>query len=408
MNLLLIICGGISAYKSLDLIRDLKLNYSFNIETVLTESAENFITPLAISSLSEGNVFDRNSFFEQKNKILHIDISRRNDVILVFSATANFLSKVANGICDDLATTIVIASGQKVVFAPAMNPEMWNYPAIQRNIESLGKDGHKIVPPDNGLTACNELGQGRLASVSKIKESVLKRVFQRDTLLNKNILITSGPTWESIDPVRGITNKSSGKQGFYLYRAFERAGANVSIIAGGNHVGLEEMENVIRVQSAQEMHDRFMGSIERNRIDVAICVAAVADWKIENPENKKIKKSKNKFSIELIPTIDILKEIGNSSKKPPILIGFAAETNDIDENVRKKLEEKNADLIISNDVSNGQVFNSDYNTVTLFEKMGRKLVYKEMEKEQVSKIILDWVEERLTNKDQKNEQNEEK
>ena len=347
-KILLIICGGISAYKSLELIRLLK-KQDVEVKTILTKSAKEFVTPLSVASLSQGKVYDDLFNAENEAEMDHISLSRWADVILVVPATANTISKLSAGSSDDLASTVILASDKDIFLTPAMNVRMWEHPSTKQNLNKLKSYGYKIIGPEIGDMACGEFGEGKMTEPKDIFQTI-EAYFDE---LNKNqklkALVTAGPTNEYIDPVRFITNKSSGKQGYALAKSLAKRGFQTTLISGPTNLQIDSNINLIKVETADEM---FKATQENLPADVAIFSAAVADFKIKERKNEKMKKQEY-LNLELEKNIDILNYVSkHNSLRPKLVIGFAAETNDIQENAQKKLIEKNCDWIIANDVSN--------------------------------------------------------
>jgi len=364
-KVLLIISGGIAAYKSLELIRLLKKRGSF-VKIILTKNAKKFVTPLSVVSLSQEKVYE--DLFDHKNEseMDHISLSRWADLILVAPATANTLAKLSNGIADNLATTVVLASDKKVLLVPAMNVRMWEHPSNKEIIKKLNKFGYKFIGPEIGDMACGEYGEGKMTEPNNIINYIDK--YFQNIAENKKLkaLVTAGPTQEKIDPIRYLSNESSGKQGYEIARALNDNGFETTLISGPTNLNNIYGVKMIKVKTAEEM---YKATIETLPVDVAIFSAAVADWKMKNIENIKIKNKEN-FNLNLEANIDILKNISNhNSLRPKIVIGFAAETNNLVENSVAKLNEKNCDWIIANDVSNPSIgFSSDDNEITIFHK----------------------------------------
>ena len=393
-KILLIICGGISAYKSLELIRLFK-KQSVEVKTILTESAKKFITPLSVTSLSQEKVYDDLFKVENEAEMDHISLSRWADVVLVAPTTANTISKLSAGSSDDLASTVILASDKDIFLTPAMNVRMWEHPSTKQNLNKLRSYGYKIIGPDIGDMACGEFGEGKMTDPKDIFQTIESYFGE----LNKNhkfkALVTAGPTQEYIDPVRFITNKSSGKQGYALARSLVKRGFQTTLISGPTNLQIDDNINLIKVNTANEM---LKATQENLPVDVAIFSAAVADFKMKERENKKIKKHDN-LNLELIKNIDILNYISkHNSLRPKLVIGFAAETNDIQDNAQKKLIEKNCDWIIANDVSDNSIgFDSDFNEVSIFYKdkglKNEKLTKKK--KSVISEEIIDRVIEQL-------------
>ena len=391
-KILLIICGGISAYKSLEVIRSLKKNGA-QIKTILTKSAKEFITPLSISSLSKEKVYDDLFNAENEAEMDHISLSRWSDVILVAPATANTISKLSSGSAHDLASTVMLASDKDIFLTPAMNVRMWEHPSTKENINKLKNFGYKIIGPELGEMACGEFGEGKMTEPNEI----IKQIENYFTNLNKNkkfkALVTAGPTYEYIDPVRYITNKSSGKQGFELAKSLSRKGFKTTLISGPTNLKIEKDINFIKVETADQMFKATQNSLP---VDVAIFSAAVADFKIKKTKKQKIKKEEY-INLGLERNIDILNYVSkHNSLRPKLLIGFAAETNDIKNNAKKKLEEKNCDWIIANDVSNKSIgFESDFNEVMIFYK-NKKIKDEKLSMKKKSEIS-DEIIERVIN-----------
>ena len=393
-KILLIICGGISAYKSLELIRLLK-KQDVEVKTILTKSAKEFVTPLSVASLSQGKGYGDLFNSENEAEMDHISLSRWADVILVVPATANTISKLSAGSSDDLASTVILASNKDVFLTPAMNVRMWEHPSTKQNLNKLKSYGYKIIGPEIGDMACGEFGEGKMTEPKDIFQTI-KTYFGE---LNKNqklkALVTAGPTNEYIDPVRFITNKSSGKQGYALAEALVKRGFQTTLISGSTNLQINDGINLIKVETADEM---LKATQENLPADVAIFSAAVADFKVKEKNNEKIKKQEY-LNLELEKNIDILNYVSkHNSLRPKLVIGFAAETNDIQENAQKKLIEKNCDWIIANDVSNNSIgFDSDFNEVSIFYKdktiKNEKLNIKR--KSEISEEIIDRVIEQL-------------
>ena len=393
-KILLIICGGISAYKSLELIRLLKKRDS-KVKTILTKSAKEFVTPLSVASLSQEKVYD--DLFSAKNEaeMDHISLSRWADLIVVAPVTANTISKLSNGSSDDLASTVILASNKNVFLTPAMNVRMWEHASTKENLKKLKSYGYQIIGPEVGDMACGEFGEGKMTEPKEI----LKKIQIYFTNLNKNkkykALVTAGPTNEYIDPVRFITNRSSGKQGYALAKSLVKKGFRTTLISGPTDLKVDENINLIKVETADEM---LKATQDHLPTDVAIFSAAVSDFKVKDKKNYKIKKQDH-LNLELEKNYDILNYVSkHNSLRPKLVIGFAAETNDIEINAKKKLIEKNCDWIIANDVSNKSIgFDSDFNEVSIFyrnEKIkNEKLIMKK--KSEISDEIIDRVIEQL-------------
>ena len=386
-KILLIICGGIAAYKSLELIRLFK-KQNIEIKTILTKSAKEFVTPLSVASLSQGKVYDDLFDTENETEMDHISLSRWADLILIAPATANTISKLSSGSSDDLASTVVLASDKNVFLAPAMNVRMWEHPSTHKNISTLESYGYKIIGPDIGDMACGEFGEGKMSEPKDIFSNV-KIYFDQ---LNKNrklkALVTAGPTTEYIDPVRYITNKSSGKQGYALAKSLVSRGFQTTLISGPTNMQIDSNIDLVKVETADEM---FKATQKNLPVDVAIFSAAVADYKIKNYKDEKIKKTEN-LNLILEKNIDIISHVSKHNKlRPKLTIGFAAETNNLYENSLKKLEEKNCDWIIANDISNKEIgFDSDDNEVSIF--------YKDKSNEKLNKMSKSLIASEIVNR----------
>ena len=388
-KILLIICGGIAAYKSLEIIRILKKN-GVSIKTILTKSGAEFVTPLSITSLSQSKVYQDLFSLENEAEMDHISLSRWADLILIVPATANTISKLANGNTEDLASTVVLASNKKVFIAPAMNVRMWNHKSTKENINKLKTYNYKLIGPETGEMACGEYGEGKMSEPDVIINE-LEIYFKNIKKNNKlKAIVTAGPTREYIDPVRFITNKSSGKQGYEIAKSLSKKGFDTTLISGPTNLEVNDDINLIKIETAEEMFQSTLNSLPA---DVAVFSAAVSDYKAKEASSIKIKK-KDKLNLELEKNVDILNYVSNhNSLRPQLVVGFAAETNDLEYYAKKKLIEKNCDWIIANNISNKKIgFDSDFNEVSIFYKNKKidKLQYKpksEISDEIVEKII---------------------
>ncbi len=393
-KILFIICGGISAYKGLETIRLLKKNGA-EIKTILTSSAKEFVTPLSVASLSQGKVYSDLFSLENETEMDHISLSRWADVVIVAPITANTISKLAQGTTDDLASTVILASNKQIYLAPAMNVRMWEHTSTKINLKKLKDFGYKFIGPEIGDMACGEYGEGKMSEPLKIADELNQ--FFLNQIQNKKFkaLVTAGPTNEYIDPVRFITNKSSGKQGYELAKCLSKKGFDTTLISGPSNLEVEKDIKLIKVETADEM---FAATQKNLPVDVAIFSAAVSDFKVKNKSKKKIKKEEA-LNLNLEKNIDILNYISNhNSMRPEIVIGFAAETNEVLKNAEEKLNKKNCDWIISNDVSKKNIgFNSDYNEVTIHYKnkslKSEVLPYKR--KSEISDEIVDRIIDQL-------------
>ena len=368
-KILFIICGGISAYKSLETIRLFKKENA-DIKTILTKSAKEFVTPLSIASLSQGRVYDDLFSIENETEMDHIALSRWADAIIVVPATANTISKFCSGSSEDLASSVVLASNKQIFLVPAMNVRMWEHKSTKENLKKLKNFGYKLIGPKIGDMACGEYGMGKMSDPTEIFNEI--KSFLNIISINKKMraLVTAGPTHEYIDSVRYISNKSSGKQGFELAKSLLKRGFNTTLISGPSNLEIDKEINLIKVETAEEM---FKATQESLPVDIAIFSAAVADFKMINKKNDKIKK-KNILNLSLEKNIDILNYVSNhNSMRPNLVVGFAAETKNLDKNAQIKLINKNCDWIIANDVSKkDRGFESDYNEVTIHYKNNLK------------------------------------
>ena len=384
-KILLIITGGIAAYKSLDVIRGLK-EKNYDVTCVLTKSGSEFVTPLSLESLSGNKVYTDLFNLNDEHEMGHIQLSRSADLILVAPATANIISKIAYGISDDLASTILMATNKPVLVAPSMNVHMWINNATQRNINTLKLDGINLIGPDTGSMACGEYGEGRMSEPSEIIEYTINLIEKINfaPLKNYSALITSGPTREMIDPVRYISNESSGKQGHAIAKAIFDLGAKTTLISGPTSIPNPVGPTIVKVKTAAEMSDVCESLLPT---DIAVCAAAVGDYKISNTSPEKIKKSGNKISIELEENPDILSRISKrNSKRPKLVIGFAAETENLIFNAELKLKEKGCDWILANDISNEKVIGKNENKVH-FISLDEKSEWSSMSKIDVAKKL---------------------
>ena len=391
-KILFIICGGISAYKSLEIIRLLKKNGA-EIKTILTASAKEFVTPLSVASLSQGKVYSDLFSVENETEMDHIALSRWADIILVAPATANSISKFAQGTTDDLASTVVLASNKNIYLAPAMNVRMWEHKSTKQNLEKLKDFGYIIIGPEIGDMACGEYGQGKMSDPEIISAEINNYFLNLSKNKRFKALVTAGPTNEYIDPVRFITNKSSGKQGYELAKSLSKKGFDTTLISGPTNLSVDKNIKLIKVETADEMLIATQKNLPTN---VAVFSAAVADFKVNKKYKNKIKKQ-DTLNLNLEKNVDILNYVSNhNSMRPDLVIGFAAETNNVENNAKEKLNNKNCDWIVSNDVSNKKIgFNSDFNEVTIHykNKEKEKLLYKK--KSEISDEIVDKIIDQL-------------
>jgi len=370
-KILIIIGGGIAAYKSLDLIRLLKKN-NVDVKTILTKSGREFVTPLSLSTLTKSKTFENIFDIESEAEIDHIALSRWADIILVMPTTANFMSKLSIGKAEDLATTVLLAADKDVLLIPAMNVRMWLHKATQSNLKILQDFGYLFIGPEKGEMACGEFGEGKMSSPRQIF-AFLKNYFDnRNIAKEKNLkaLVTAGPTREYIDPIRYISNESSGKQGYEIAIALNKLGIKTTLITGPSTINSPKSVKVKKIVSASEMLNEVKKTLP---VDLAVCTAAVADFKPAEKNKNKIKKDKLNFkSINFIKNNDILEFLSKNNKnRPRIVAGFSAETNNVIKNSTIKMKNKNCDLIFANDVSKKEIgFNSDLNKVSVIDQNG--------------------------------------
>lgn len=395
-HILLIISGGIAAYKSLDLIRRLK-ERGAKITPVMTKGAQEFITPLAVGALSATHVFTELFSRQDEQDVGHIRLARDCDLVLVAPATADLMAKMAHGLADDLASAVLLATDRKVLVAPAMNPKMWSAKPTMRNVDTLKKDGVFFVGPMAGeMAEKGEAGLGRMAEPLQIVQAV-EALLDGVTkpLKGKTAIVTSGPTHEPIDPVRYIANRSSGKQGHAIAAALAELGADVTLVSGPVTIADPAGVTVIHVERAEEMRDAV---ISRLPSDIAVMVAAVADWRVAGSSEQKIKKQPGDAppALQLTENPDILKTVGHHENRPKLVVGFAAETQDVEKNGRAKLERKGADYIVANDVSaQTGIMGGDRNSVKIISAEGVE-AWPDLDKAEVAKRLAAFVAEKLT------------
>ena len=395
-KILIIIGGGISAYKSLDLIRLLKKNKN-EIKVILTKSGKEFVTPMSITTLTRSktfeDIFDKNSEAE----IDHISLSRWADLIIVLPTTANFMTKLSLGKAEDLATTVILASNKDILLVPAMNVRMWTHKATQRNVKTLKDYGYLFIGPEKGEMACGEYGEGKMSSPRQIF-SFLDNYFNKKNIVKKRklkALVTAGPTREYMDPVRYISNESSGKQGYEIAEALSRLGIKTTLITGPTNLVSNKDIKTKKIITATEMFETVKKSLP---VDIAVCAAAVTDFKPVYKSKTKLKKDKLRLkSFEFQKNIDIVEFLSKNNKhRPKIVIGFAAETENLDKNALSKLKQKNCDMIIANDVSKKDSgFNSDYNRVSIIDNSGKIKVVKKNKKSFIANIIAEIILDKI-------------
>ena len=385
-KILLIITGGIAAYKSLELVRKLK-ETGAKVIPVMTKAAENFVTPMSVSALAQEKVYTELFDLTDEAEMGHIELSRSADLIVVVPASADFIAKTATGQANDLASTLILATDTKVLMAPAMNVRMWENPLTQKNIKILHNNGVKFVGPDEGEMACGEFGFGRMAEADEILKEI-EANFRDKKLKGLHFLVTSGPTREPIDPVRFIGNRSSGLQGGAIANELVENGAEVTFITGPIDLDPPHGSNIIRVETADEMYDAVYASLPA---DAAVFTAAVADWKIKKIEQQKVKKQTGNLpALDLIENKDILASVSKLKKnRPKIVMGFAAETENILENAKSKLMKKGCDFIVANDVSlNTQTMGGSENTAIIVSENDVETLPK-MSKRALAKILVE-------------------
>ncbi len=391
-RILLIIGGGIAAFKSLDLIRRLR-ERGATVTPVLTRAAEEFVTPLSVGALAGDKVYRDLFDLTDEAEMGHIQLSRVADLVVVAPATADLMAKMAQGLASDLATTLLLATDTPVLIAPAMNVRMWEHPATQRNLATLQGDGVASVGPNSGDMACGEFGPGRMSEPLEIVAAIEAQLGE-GPLKGKRVLVTSGPTHEPIDPVRYIANRSSGAQGTALAKALMRLGAEVVFVTGPADAARPEGAEIVEVQTAKEMLDAAQCALP---VDAAVCAAAVADWHVVGAGDRKLKKSKDGTpDLEFGENPDILKALSNSAKRPRLVVGFAAETNDVIENATAKRKRKGCDWIVANDVSpETGIMGGSENDVTLISDDGAE-DWPRMSKTDVARRLAERIAEAIT------------
>lgn len=389
------VCGGIAVYKACDLVSKLKKT-GVNVHVIMTKSATEFVAPLTFQTLSQNYVVE--DMFESPKTwdVEHISLAKKADVFVLAPATANVIGKVANGIADDMLTTTIMATKAKVLIAPAMNTNMYENPVVQRNIQTLKDLDYKFVEPESGRLACGDIGSGKLASVDTIFNSIIELLEIKKDLEGTSMIITAGPTVESIDPVRYITNRSTGKMGYSIAKKAIERGADVTLVSGPtNIVPPQNLKKFIQIESAEDMYNAVLENMDENQ--VIIKSAAVADYRPKEYSDNKIKKSDDDLSIRLDRTKDIALELGKI-KNNKILVGFAAETNDLLENAKNKIQKKNLDFIVANDLTqDGAGFGVDTNIVKIIDREGVVQEHPKMKKEEVADVILDKIKTLLNN-----------
>lgn len=373
-SILLIISGGIAAYKSLDLIRRLR-EAGATVRCVLTEGGTKFVTPLSVSALSEEPVYTDLWSLTDEQKMGHIRLSREADLVVVAPASANLITKMVQGLADDLASTVLLANNKPVMIAPAMNVEMWQNEATQANIAALRARSIQVIGPGTGMMACGEVGAGRMVDPADILSAIAAHFAIPGPLAGKRVLVTSGPTYEPLDPVRFIGNRSSGKQGYAIAEALQRQGAETILVTGPTILPTIAGIKTVHVQTAREMLAACEAVLP---VDVAVCAAAVSDWRPAEVSEHKLKKGMAKPVIEMVENPDILAALSEvSNHRPPLVIGFAAETNDLMKNATAKLARKKCDWLVANEVGADKGFEADDNQVTLLRMNAKQDVKAE-------------------------------
>jgi phosphopantothenoylcysteine decarboxylase/phosphopantothenate--cysteine ligase len=392
MRVVLGVSGGVAAYKAAELVRRLQQEH-LNVQVVMTQHAQEFVTPLTFAALTGEKVitemFGGEAPANVDSAIEHIGVAQSLDALVVAPATANTLAKMARGVADDFLTTLYLATNAPVIVAPAMNVNMWEHPATQENIETLRARGVRVVSPDEGYLACGMTGKGRLAGVEAIARTVIAALGIRHDLEGETVLVTAGPTCEDIDPVRYLTNRSSGKMGYAVAEAAARRGARVILISGPTALATPERSERISVRSAEEMHRAVLAHL--SPATIVVMAAAVADYRPIHSRDEKIKRGAGRLTLELEATPDILADISGICGART-LVGFAAETGNVAENARRKLASKSVDMIVANDVTaEGAGFDVDTNLVTLYLRDGSEKSLPQMPKLDVANFILDAV-----------------
>ena len=386
-NVVLCVTGGVAAYKALELVSRLK-KHNINVDVAMTKSAQEFVTPLSFQSLSQNPVitdmFDEPKAYE----IAHISLAKKADVFAVVPATANIIGKIAHGIADDFTSTSIMATKAKVLIAPAMNTQMYASPMVQENIAKLKGIGYTFVSPGAGRLACGDVGEGKLAVVEDIFDEIMMLLYPKKDFKGKKVIVTAGGTEAPVDPVRVLTNRSSGKMGMALAEALRDRGAEVILVHGHVTACIPDGVKAVSALRNEDMDREILKAYDD--ADMVIMAAAVSDFKVREIAEHKIKKNEDSFTLELVKDKDILKGLGEK-KKHQILVGLAAESRDIEHNAVEKLEKKNLDIIAANDISEGKVFGEDHNSVTLYHRNGDSVSLGEHSKMDTAHMILDEV-----------------
>lgn len=380
------VTGGIAAYKALDIVSAL-VKKDIDVKVIMTKAATEFVTPLSFQSLSKNQVIV-DMFEEPKSwEIQHISLAHSADLMLIAPATANIIGKVANGIADDMLSTTIMATKAPVIFALAMNTNMYENKIVQHNIEKLKKFNYEFIEPDSGRLACGDIGKGKLAKADLISNIILTKLYDKKDMIGKKVVVTAGPTISPIDPVRFITNKSSGKMGYAIAEEARDRGAHVTLISGPTDLKKPiDIEN-ISVETNEEMYNAVLRKF--HEADIVIKAAAVADYKPKNYSNEKIKKTNDNLNVEFIKDNDILKKLGEIKEKQ-ILVGFAAESKELLLNAKEKLERKNLDYIVANNITSKDTgFKSDFNKVYILKKDNETIELEKMSKRDVARNLFD-------------------
>ena len=385
-KILLIVSGGIASYKSLDLIRRLQ-EKKVKIDCILTESAKKFINPITFESLLGKKVYSNLFSLSQEKEMSHIKLATNSDAILVTPCTANFIAKMANGIADDLSLNVLLASNKIKIIAPAMNTNMFNNEAVKSNLKSLRKMNVKILSPKIGKLACGTVGAGKLMEIEEIIEKI-NNIFSPQELSGLKAVVTAGPSIEMIDPVRFLSNSSSGIQGYEIAKSLHNHGAKVTLVTGKTNLEEPKDLDVIQVKNAEEF---YKVCISKLPYDIFVSTAAISDWKVKKQFSNKIKKNNNEINLVLKENIDVLKKISKNKKRPRLVIGFSAETTNIINFSKNKLFNKGCDWIIANNVKTQLVFGSNYNQVSFITNESienwRKMKKSEVAKKITKKIV---------------------
>jgi phosphopantothenoylcysteine decarboxylase/phosphopantothenate--cysteine ligase len=392
-RVLLIVGGGIAAYKALELTRLLR-KAGVGVRPILTKAGAEFVTPLSLSALAEDKVYSDLFSLTDEAEMGHIELSRSADLIVVVPATANLMAKAAGGIADDLAATTLLATDKRVLMAPAMNVRMWDHPATRRNLEQLKADGVLFVGPDEGAMACGEYGFGRMAEPEAIFAAIIAALSAGEgPLAGRKAIVTAGPTAEPLDPVRVLTNRSSGKQGYAIAAALAALGADVTLVSGPTALPAPAGVRRVEIETAREMLAACEAALPA---DIAVCVAAVADWRPANEDVRKIKKGEaGPAPIALVENPDILAALSKGARRPRLVVGFAAETNDVQANAKAKLAKKGCDWIIANDVSIEGTMGGDDNAISLVTAAGIE-PWEAMSKAEVAQRLAARIAEELS------------